>query len=181
MILLFFSTPPQSKPVEAPLKQKILAMDLPGTFVVVGAVVCYILALQWGGQTKEWSDSDVIGTLVGFVLLIILFVIIQWFQGENAIVVGRVAKNRTVAVAMGFSFFLAGSFFLLLYYLPIYFQVVSGVTPSQSGIRNLPLIIGSALTTIISGGLISAYGHFVPILIVGSKFIHEHQVYNIST
>lgn len=64
--------------------------------------------------------------------------------------------------------FIGGGFFLLLYYLPIYFQVVNGVTASQSGIRNLPLILSVTLATIVSGGLISAKGHFVPFMIVGS-------------
>ncbi|TVY37537.1 Efflux pump [Lachnellula occidentalis] len=41
------------------------------------------------------------------------------------------------------------------YYLPIYFQAVKGVTASQSGIRNLPLIFGIVIATITSGGLIT--------------------------
>lgn len=69
---------------------------------------------------------------------------------------------------MVFIFFLAGGFFLLLYNLPIYFQVVSGVSASQSGVRNLPLILGCTITTIISGGMISAYGIAVPWMIGGS-------------
>lgn len=69
---------------------------------------------------------------------------------------------------MVYIFFLAGGFFLLLYYLPIYFQVVSGVSASQSGVRNLPLILSCTIATIFSGGLISAKGHFVPFMIVGS-------------
>ena len=36
----------------------------------------------------------------------------------------------------------AGSFFALLYYLPIYFQSVDNVSASQSGIRNIPLVLG---------------------------------------
>jgi hypothetical protein len=35
----------------------------------------------------------------------------------------------------------SGAFFVLLYYLPIYFQAIDGSTAQQSGIRNLPLII----------------------------------------
>lgn len=36
----------------------------------------------------------------------------------------------------------AGEFFALLYYLPIYFQSVDGVSASESGIRNIPLVLG---------------------------------------
>lgn len=158
-------------------------MDLPGTFVVMSAIICYILALQWGGQSKSWGSSPVIGTLVGFVLILILFVAIEWYSGERAMIVGRIAKDRTIWVSMVFIFFLAGAFFLFLYYLPIYFQVVNGVTASESGIRNLPLILACTLATILSGGLISAYGHFVPFLIVGSVLstIGAGLLYTLST
>lgn len=62
---------------------------------------------------------------------------------------------------MAFMFFFGGSWFTILYYLPIYFQVVSGVSASQSGVRNLPLIITVVLSTIISGSLISVTGHYI--------------------
>lgn len=154
-----FTTPPNAKPVPATLKEKILQMDLPGTFTVMASLVCFFLALQWGGQKKSWKSADVIGTLVGFVLLLILFIIIQYFQGERGIIVSRLLKERTVTVGMVYVFFLGGGWFILLYYLPYYFQVVAGVSASQSGVRNLPMIIGTTITSIISGGLISAFGH----------------------
>jgi MFS transporter, DHA2 family, glioxin efflux transporter len=168
IILAFFKTPPRAVPVQATPKVKIFQIDLPGTFITMAAIVCYILALQWGGQTKSWGSADVIGTLVGFCLITIAFVTIEWYQEDRAIIVGRILKERTISVAMAFVFFLGGSFFLLLYYLPLYFQVVSGVSPSQSGVRNLPLIIGSSIASIINGVLISVFGHFVPNMIVGS-------------
>lgn len=146
-------------PTPATLKEKILQMDFPGTFTIMASLVCFFLALQWGGQTKSWKSADVIGTLVCFALLLIMFIVIQYFQGERGIIVGRLLKDRTVSVGMAYVFFLGGAWFLLLYYLPIYFQVVSGVSPSQSGVRNLPAIIGVTISTIVSGGLISAYGH----------------------
>ncbi|RDW81985.1 hypothetical protein BP6252_03097 [Coleophoma cylindrospora] len=168
IILLFFKTPAKAVPEEASWKEKILQMDLPGAFVIMAAVICYVLALQWGGQSKKWSDSSVIGTLVGFVLIVALFVVVEWYQDERAMMVPRLMKDRTIAVGMLFIFFLAGAFFLLLYYLPLYFQAVGGISASSSGIRNLPLILGCTIATILSGGLVSAYGHFVPFLIIGS-------------
>lgn len=63
---------------------------------------------------------------------------------------------------------LAGSFFMLLYYLPIYFQSVDNVSASQSGVRNIPFVLGVSICTIISGGMISALGWYVPWLFVGS-------------
>ncbi|KAL8735015.1 MAG: hypothetical protein Q9166_001140 [cf. Caloplaca sp. 2 TL-2023] len=168
IILFTFTTPEAFKPVKASLKEKLLQMDFLGSTLIIGAVVCYVLALQYGGITKPWSDSTVIGLLVGFGLLVVAFAINEWYQGDRALVQKRLLKIRIIWVACLYVIFVAGGFFMLLYYLPIYFQSVSGVSPSDSGIRNIPLVIGVAIFTVLSGGLISTYGHYVPIMIVSS-------------
>ena len=168
IILFTFSTPDAFKPVQAPLKEKLLQMDLLGTFTIMAAVVCYVLALQYGGVTKPWSSSTVVGLLVGFALLIIAFAINEWFQDDRALLQKRLLKQRIIWVACLYVIFIAGAFFMLLYYLPIYFQSISGVSPSESGIRNIPLVVAVSLFSIISGGLISKFGHYVPLMIVAS-------------
>lgn len=171
IIFLMFKTPKTAVPVEAPLREKILQMDPLGTGIIIPAVVCYILALQWGGQSATWHSGKVVATLVVFGVLIIAFCINEYFQGEHAIVVPRLLKNRIISVGMVYVFFLSGSFFLLLYYMPIYFQVVDGVSASQSGVRNLAMILATTIATISSGFLITAFGHFVPLMILGSILV----------
>lgn len=133
----------------------------------MAAVVCYLLALQWAGVTKPWNDSKVIGLLVGFVLLVFLFIAVEVWMGERALLQGRLFQ-RIVIVGCAYIALLGGVFFVLLYYLPIYFQAVDGVSPAASGVRNIPLVVACSLFTIVSGGLITVYGHYVPIMIVSS-------------
>lgn len=168
IIFFMFHTPKNAVPAKAPLKEKLLQMDPIGTLIIIPAVVCYVLALQWGGQTVPWSSGKVVATLVVFGILIVVFCVNEYFQGERAIVVPRLLKNRIVSVGMAYVFFLGGSFFLLLYYLPIYFQVVDGVSASNSGVRNLAMILATTVATIASGILITAFGHFVPLMILGA-------------
>ncbi|RFU33349.1 hypothetical protein B7463_g2991, partial [Scytalidium lignicola] len=171
IIFLMFQTPKAAVPVKAPLLEKILQMDPIGTLIIIPAVVCYILALQWGGQTATWHSGKVVATLVVFAVLIVVFAVNEYFQDERAIVVPRLLKNRVVAVGMVYVFFLAGGFFLLLYYMPIYFQVVNGVSASQSGVRNLAMILATTIATIASGILITLFGHFVPLMILGAIMV----------
>ncbi|KAL9078696.1 MAG: hypothetical protein Q9157_002382 [Trypethelium eluteriae] len=168
LILFFFQTPKQSKPVAAELKEKILQLDLPGSFVFMGAVVCFLLALQWGGATKAWGNSDVVGTLVGGFVIFILFVAIEVYQNERALLVRRLLTNKTIAFACIFQLFNSGAFMVDLYFLPEYFQSVSGVTAAQSGVRNLPFILALSILTIVSGGAITATGHYIPVMIIGA-------------
>lgn len=50
-----------------------------------------------------------------------------------------------------FMFFFAGSYFIVLYYLPIYFQSIKDTTPIGSGVRMLATIIPLTITAIIQG------------------------------
>ena len=150
------------------MKEKILQMDLPGTFTIMAAAVCYILAMQWGGTTKAWSSPDVIGTLVGFGLLVIAFIAIEYFSGDRALLQGRLMKDRTLVAMSAFIFVIAGGFFMLLYYLPLYFQATRGVSPSRSGIDNLPLVLGAGLFSLVSGGIVAVTGLYIPVMIFGS-------------
>ncbi|KAF5688336.1 major facilitator superfamily transporter [Fusarium denticulatum] len=64
------------------LKEKILGLGLKSAVILAGALICLFLALQWGGTKHPWSDSRVWGCLIGFGLLLTLFVYIQIRQGE---------------------------------------------------------------------------------------------------
>ena len=168
IVFFFFKAPKAAKPVEASLMEKLRHMDLPGTFTIMAATICYLLAMQWGGTTKPWSSGAVIGTLVGFGMLIILFVAIQWYSGDRALLQFRLLKDRTIAASVAYIFIVSGSFFILLYYLPIYFQATKNVSASRSGIDNLPLVFGASIFSVVSGIAITITGHYVPLMVLGS-------------
>lgn len=73
-------------------------MDPLGTFNIMAAIVCFLLALQWGGVTKPWSDPSVIGTLVGFGLLLIVFGVVEWYMGDRAVLQGALLGRREIFV-----------------------------------------------------------------------------------
>ena len=73
IILLFFKTPSSAKPKSATWREKLLQMDPVGVILVMGAVISYILAMHYGGQTYAWNSSQVVGLLVGFVVLTAAF------------------------------------------------------------------------------------------------------------
>lgn len=168
IILLFFHTPQAAKPAEATLLEKLLQMDPLGTTLMMAAVISFILALQYGGSTHPWNSSVVIGLLVGFVLMLIAFCILELVQGERAMLTPRLMRKRAVWVNGVYGFFFCGSYFVPLYYLPIYFQSIDNASPTASGVRNLPFIIAFSIGTVISGGGITKTGIATPIMPLGS-------------
>ena len=87
-----------------PLKVKLIRMDPVGIVLLVAAVSCLFLALQFGGDTMPWRSATVIGLFIGFGLLCILFGVLQWRLGENATVPIRFLRQRTVVWGSGFLF-----------------------------------------------------------------------------
>jgi hypothetical protein len=169
MILVIFKSPAHSQYIgNLSLKDKLLHMDMPGAFLIIGAMLPFLLAMQWGGLSKAWSDSSVYGCLVACGLITILFIVVEFFQGDRALLVPHLLIQRLIWVGCLFSFFLSGAFFTILYYLPVYFQAVLGTSAEQSGVRNLALIVANMIATILAGGIITATGLFAPFMIAGS-------------
>ena len=168
IILLFFKTPSAAKPRPATLREKLLQMDPLGVVFAMGAVISYILALHYGGVIYPWSSSKVIGLLVGFVVLSAAFATWEWCQEDRAMVPYRLAGQRVYIVSSVFAFFFSGAYFLIIYYLPIYFQSIDNVTPEMSGVRNLPLILAVTISMLASGAYISTTGIAAPITVVGT-------------
>ncbi|KAK1143054.1 hypothetical protein N8T08_007118 [Aspergillus melleus] len=169
ILIFFFRTTGRHKPTPASWADILLQMDPLGVLTILCAMVCYCLALQWGGVHDPWNSSRVIGTLIAWVLLTVIFGIDQWMQGEKALLVPRFLQRREIAVCCAFIFFLNSSNFLLIYNLPVYFQAIDNVSPMGSGIRNLPLMLASSICTLLSGTLIKyVKGRFQLFLVVGS-------------
>ncbi|PNP42125.1 hypothetical protein TGAM01_v202469 [Trichoderma gamsii] len=140
--------------------ERILEIDLLGTAIFIPAIVCLILALQWGGAEYAWSDSKIIGLFVGFGLMILVFVGIQFWKGDKGTLPPRMFKDRNVLAAMMFSLFFGAGFFPLIFYLSIYFQAIQGVSAVTAGIKILPLLLSSVFMSIVTGGLIPVIGYY---------------------
>ncbi|KAL1892981.1 hypothetical protein Sste5346_006661 [Sporothrix stenoceras] len=167
LFLIFFKTPNASRPKSATLSEKVWHTDPLGAALLMGAIICFILGLQWGGQTKEWSSGSVIGVLVAFGVILIIFAGWQIFQGERAMMTPRLLRQRSVWVSSLFSFNFAGGYFLIVYFLPVYFQSIDGVSPTASGVRNLPIIIAVTIATISSGVLMAKTGRVAAMMTIG--------------
>ncbi|RHZ44675.1 MFS-type gliotoxin efflux transporter gliA [Aspergillus thermomutatus] len=167
LIVLFFKAPPQARAQNVPLKEILLQMDGSGIVLLLGAILCFLLALQWGGSAKAWKSADVVGTLVGFGLLLIAFTANELWLQEKAMIPPRLLKGQTILFSCLYTFFFSGSFYLLLYYLPTYFQSVKHASASDSGVRTLPLVLGDGLFATLSGAALGIIGYYMPLLTLG--------------
>ncbi|KAF5878445.1 putative mfs gliotoxin efflux transporter protein [Botrytis fragariae] len=166
VITLFFKPPQAAKPTKATFREKLINMDILGIFTIMCSVICYLLALEKAGISSPWNSARTIGLLVGSIVLFLVFIGIQIWLKESAMLVNRLLKDRTIYGGMAFIFFLASSSWIFVYYIPIYFQTIDNVSAGNSGIRTIPLVVGITIGTIISGGVISAIGQHILFMIL---------------
>jgi MFS family permease len=116
-IIPFFSIQHRGPKLNLTLAEQIKKFDLHGTILFFPAVICLLLALQWGGSKYEWQNSRIIALLVIFGLLVTGFILVQFWKQEEATIPPRVFKNRNVWGSALFGAMLGAAFFLLVYYL----------------------------------------------------------------
>jgi MFS family permease len=168
IIFLLFQPPKSARRTNVPLKEKLSHMDPIGIVLALGSLIFFTRALEVAGISEAWNSAEVIGLLVACFVAAIAFVVSQYLLGDRALMVSRLLRTRVVAVGMAYGFFHEGAFYLLLYYVPIYFQVVVGLSPSEAGVHNLPLLISCGIGSGLAGILVSVYGQYVPLMLWAS-------------
>lgn len=167
-IIPFFKINRRGKKSEATLKEQVKKFDLEGTALFLPAIICLLLALQWGGSTYAWNSGRVIALLVLAAVLILGFIAIQWWKQEDATVPPRIFLNRNVWGSAWFGAMLGAAFFVIVYFLPIWFQAIKGASATKSGIMNLPAILGLVIVSMGAGGLVTVIGYYTPFMLVSS-------------
>ncbi|KAJ5674172.1 major facilitator superfamily domain-containing protein [Penicillium macrosclerotiorum] len=168
VILLILRLPNKNEHSGTSVWGRIKQLDLLGASLLIPTIICLLLALQWGGNKYPWNNSRIIGLFIGFGLMAILFAVSQLYLGERATLPPHILKQRTVLFSCLFALFFGGAFFLLVYYVPIFFQSVKGSSAMKSGIQLLPLMLATVVSSVVIGGSITAAGYYTPFLIVSS-------------
>lgn len=114
-ILCFFKAPKPIKKTSS-IREQLAQLDLLGLLFFIPAIVCVLLALQWGGTQYPWRSGRIIGLFVTFGVLILIFIVIQWKKQETATIIPRLVKNRDVSGAAFYCLCLTGSFIVFTYY-----------------------------------------------------------------
>ncbi|KAI9574224.1 MFS general substrate transporter [Boletus coccyginus] len=140
-----------------PILDELAALDFIGLFCFVGGVVCLLLGFDYS-QTS-WSNANTIALLVIGIVLLIAGGINEMYTKRSAIIPARLFKTRTTGVILITAFFHAIIFFAVTYYLPLFYQVL-GSSATGAGIKMLTFSLGTSLTSIVSGLIISKIGKY---------------------
>lgn len=162
--------------VESPKRDKssffttVKQFDPVGVLLFMPSIVCLLLALEWGGSTSSWSEPKVIGLLVAFAALFILFVTNEALTPATAMTPTRVVLNRSIAGSMVFMFLLSGGLMSIIYYLTLWFQAVKSTTAMQAGINTIPIVLTLVIIGILAAALTETIHYYNPSLLLSPLF-----------
>ena len=142
-------------------------IDYLGVSILALGLSALVLFVSLGGSTLAWGSGASVTLAVAAVVLLGAFVLVERRAAEPVLPM-RLFRNSVftstsiVALLLGFAMF--GS----ITYLPLYFQVVKGATPTGSGLELLPMMAGLLIASIGSGRLISSTGKYRAYPIIGT-------------
>jgi len=142
-------------------------IDYLGTVVLILAAGCLVLFTSLGGTTYPWGSTEIIGLGVAGAAFTVIFALVERRATEPVLPL-HLFSIRTFSVANFVGFIVGFAMFGSITYLPAFFQIVRGESPTISGLQLLPLMAGMLVVSIGSGQAISRTGRYRMFPIVGT-------------
>ncbi len=145
-------------------------IDYVGTLLLIGAVSSLILVISWAGEEYGWTSSTSLllflmaGTLtVGF---------IYWEpRAAEPLIPPRLISIRTIQIMIPLLMLFGVGMLGTNAFIPLFLQAVTGVTPTQSGLLLLPMILGVLAAALIAGRMIERTGRYKNWMLSGAALM----------
>ncbi|KAI4127987.1 MAG: hypothetical protein LQ338_002954, partial [Usnochroma carphineum] len=140
-------------------KKNLARVDFLGALVLVSAVFTLLLGLDRGSNVS-WSIPVTIASLsISFPLFIVFGLVEQRFAAEP-FAPSRIIWDRSLVACYLGNFFSFGGYLSVLFYLPLFFQAVDGLTATQASVRILPAIVAGVSGSLFGGLLMQKTGRY---------------------
>ncbi|KAG9594797.1 MFS multidrug transporter, partial [Aureobasidium melanogenum] len=158
-------------------KQKLRRIDFLGAAILIGAVFTLLLALDRGSNVS-WKAKITIISISLSIPLFILFVLVEMKVAKEPFAPGHIIFNRSLFACYLCNFFSFSGWLAALFYIPLYFQAVDGLTATEAGVRLIPGIIAGVSGSLFGGFYMQRTGKFYYLtviaytcLVIGMTFV----------
>ncbi len=141
-----------------------IGFDWAGAAVLTAAMAALLVGLA-NKAHGQWIDPAVGGLVAVGAIGAIVFAIVER-RSPSPILSPRLFADPTFSGSMVASFFIAFGFYGAVVFLPLWFQIVAGVSPAQSGLQILPLLLGVVISAIAAGRIVARTGRYKAVLLV---------------
>jgi EmrB/QacA subfamily drug resistance transporter len=144
-------------------------IDWWGATAVIATLVPVLLVAE-EGRTWGWTSAGSIACFVIGAVGLISFILIERYMKEDAIIPLRLFRSRVFSMATVLGVLVGFGMFGAMLTLPLYLQIVFGLSPTASGFATLPMMAGLMIASIGSGQIISRTGKYRIFPVTGTLF-----------
>lgn len=148
-------------------RDKFRRIDYLGFFFSTATLVFLLVPISGGGIHYAWNSPLVISFFIIGGLSLITFVIIEWLIPELPMIPISLFKNLLLNLILLSNFFYGIGYYGFTYYVTFFFQIVRGYDTIVASALLIPCVLTQALTSALSGQLISYTGHYKYVILVG--------------
>ncbi len=141
-------------------------IDYAGALLLAASATSLILFASLGGISWAWASLPSVACAVVGVVLAVAFLYAEKVAAEPVIPL-KLFRVRVFNAASAIGFVMGFAMFGALTFLPLFMQNVKGVSPTVSGLRILPLMLGMLGASVTSGRLVTRWGRYKVFPIVG--------------
>lgn len=141
-------------------------VDIWGAFTITASASALMLMLTLGGQEFEWNSFWTY-FLAAISLLMLALAVLAEQKSGNPILPPRLFRNRTFVLTGLASLLVGVAMFGAMIYLPQYLQIVKGLSPTNSGLMTLPMVVALFIAGVISGKIVTRTGKWKVFPVVG--------------
>lgn len=152
---------------KAPISRHRPKIDVAGAALLAIMLTALVLFTSLGGHTFAWDSFEILGLIAVSVAALGGFLFFEQRAAEPILPLS-LFHNRIFTVSCTVGFIVGLALFGSVTYMPLYLQVVKGVSPSLAGIQLTPMMGGVLVSSIVSGQLISRMGRYRMFPIAGT-------------
>ncbi|KAH0559400.1 hypothetical protein GP486_004085 [Trichoglossum hirsutum] len=140
-------------------KDKLRRVDFAGAFVLVSAVFTLLLGLDTGSNIS-WAKPLAYGSLSASLCLFVVFVIVEMKMASEPFAPGHIIFERSLFACLLCNAFSFGGWIASIFYIPLFYQAVEGLSATQAGVRLLPAIAAGVSGSLFAGFLMQHTGRY---------------------
>ncbi len=142
-------------------------VDYLGTALLGVSLASLVLLTTLGGTTYGWGSPTIVGLGLLSAAALAAFIRVEHTAAEP-VLPPALFRNPVFRITCAIGFVVGFALFGALTYLPLFQQVVRGLSPTASGLQLVPLMAGLLVASIGSGQLISRNGRYKRFPIIGT-------------
>jgi len=134
-------------------------VDWWGATLVVGTLVPLLLIAEQG-RDWGWTSPAAIACYALGAAGAVGFLLVERAMGNDAIIPLHLFDSKAFSMTIVLSVLVGFGMFGAMMTIPLYLQIVNGLTPTQSGLATLPMMAGVMIASIGVGQLIGRTGRY---------------------